>query len=85
MPVAVPRKGTLIVRLLGRPVGRLDYSSHHNEMRFSYGPEYLADSMSMPWLVLTKLLVFRKRPFISHPPTDDTGLIVPSDWRSSFQ
>ena len=30
MPVAAPRKGTLIVRLLGRTVGRLDYSSHHN-------------------------------------------------------
>ena len=38
MPVAAPRKGVLIVRLLGRTVGRLDYSSHHNEMRFSYDP-----------------------------------------------
>jgi hypothetical protein len=38
MPVAVQRKGALIVRLLGRTVGRLDYSSRHNEMLFSYDP-----------------------------------------------
>ena len=32
MPVATPGKGALIVRLLDRPVGRVDYSSHHNEI-----------------------------------------------------
>ena len=60
MPVAVQRKGALIVRLLGRTVGRLDYSSRHNEMRFSYDPEYLADSMSMP---LSRSLPLRSEPF----------------------
>ena len=60
MPVAAPRKGTLIVRLLERTVGRLDYSSHHNEMRFSYEPEYLADSASMP---LSRSLPLGSEPF----------------------
>ena len=76
MPVAAPRKGTLIVRLLGRTVGRLDYSSHHNEMRFSYDPEYLADSMSMP---LSRSLPLRSEPFDTETTTVFFENLLPPD------
>lgn len=42
------RTGVLDVYLLGTCVGRIDYSSHHNEMRFAYAPEYLASSDAAP-------------------------------------
>ena len=76
MPVAAPRKGTLIVRLLGRTVGRLDYSSHHNEMRFSYDPEYLADSMSMP---ISRSLPLRSEPFDTETTTVFFENLLPPD------
>ena len=76
MPVAAPRKGTLIVRLLGRTVGRLDYSSHHNEMRFSYEPEYLADSASMP---LSRSLPLRSEPFDTETTTVFFENLLPPD------
>ena len=76
MPVAAPRKGTLIVRLLGRTVGRLDYSSRHNEMRFSYEPEYLADSASMP---LSRSLPLRSEPFDTEATTVFFENLLPPD------
>ena len=36
------RRGNLGVYLLGARVGRIDYTSHHNEMHFTYDAEYLA-------------------------------------------
>ena len=42
MPPATSRTGTLDVYLLDRKVGRIDYSSHHNDMRFAYDAAYLA-------------------------------------------
>ena len=48
MSAPLVRKGKLIVYLLGRRVGALDYSSHHNEMRFAYDADYLAGSEPMP-------------------------------------
>ena len=70
MPVAVQRKGALIVRLLGRTVGRLDYSSRHNEM------EYLADSMSMP---LSRSLPLRSEPFDTETTTVFFENLLPPD------
>ena len=76
MSVIAPRKGSLIVRLLGRTVGRLDYSSHHNEMRFSYAPEYLAGSMSMP---LSRSLPLRSEPFDTETTTVFFENLLPPD------
>ena len=42
------RKGTLDVYLLGRLVGRIDYTSHHNEMRFAYDAGYLLRQDAAP-------------------------------------
>jgi len=42
------RTGALDVYLLGTRVGRIDYSSHRNEMRFSYAPDYLASADATP-------------------------------------
>lgn len=76
MPGIVPRKGTLIVKLLGRQVGRLDYSSHHNEMRFSYEPEYLAESSAMP---LSRSLPLRQEPFDTETTTVFFENLLPPD------
>lgn len=76
MSVSVPRKGVLIVRLLGQTVGRLDYSSHHNEMRFSYAPEYLANSNSMP---LSRSLPLRSEPFDTETTTVFFENLLPPD------
>lgn len=35
---------SLDVYLIGRKVGRIEYASHHNEMRFAYNDDYLAAS-----------------------------------------
>lgn len=48
MAPPVVRKGCLAVYLLGRKVGLLEYSSHHNEMRFRYDVDYLSDSRAIP-------------------------------------
>lgn len=48
MASPIVRKGKLVVYLLGKRVGVLDYSSHHNEMRFSYDAEYLKDDNAIP-------------------------------------
>jgi len=42
------RTGALDVYLLGARIGRIDYTSHHNEMRFAYAPEYLASADATP-------------------------------------
>lgn len=42
MPGPIVRTGLLDVFLLGRKVGELRYSSHHNEMHFQYDEAYLA-------------------------------------------
>ena len=76
MSVSVPRKGVLIVRLLSQTVGRLDYSSHHNEMRFSYAPEYLANSNSMP---LSRSLPLRSEPFDTETTTVFFENLLPPD------
>ena len=35
---------SLDVYLIGRKVGRIEYASHHNEMRFAYNDDYLVAS-----------------------------------------
>jgi len=44
MPPPIVRTGILDVYLLGRKVGQIDYSSHRNEMHFSYDAAYLSDA-----------------------------------------
>ena len=48
MAPPIIRTGELEVHLLGRKVGRLEYSSHHNEMHFTYDAEYLAARDAVP-------------------------------------
>lgn len=48
MAPPVVRKGRLVVYLLGRKVGALDYSSHRNELRFRYDAAYLSDAQAIP-------------------------------------
>ncbi len=48
MAPPIVRKGKLVVYLLGKRVGMLDYSSHRNEMRFSYDAEYMNDGKAIP-------------------------------------
>ncbi len=47
----VARTGVLDVYLLGKKVGQIDYSSHHNEMRFAYDEAYLesADAVALSY------------------------------------
>ena len=40
--ISQERRGSLDVYLLDARVGRIDYTSHHNEMHFTYDAEYLA-------------------------------------------
>ena len=42
------RRGDLGVYLHGARVGRIDYTSHHNEMHFTYDAEYLAKADAVP-------------------------------------
>ena len=86
LPIFVATRHSHAVRAKGRNEPQLASWNAGAELMFMLGGNPAkADSMSMPWLVAINLLAVRKSPFISHPPTDDTGLIVPSDWRSSFQ
>ena len=48
MPPPIVRTGILDVYLLGRKVGQIDYSSHRNEMHFSYDAAYLSDADATP-------------------------------------
>lgn len=47
MPPAT-RTGILDVYLLGRKIGHIDYTSHHNEMHFVYDAAYLSEGDAVP-------------------------------------
>ena len=60
------RTGSLDVYLLGRKVGCIDYSSHRNDMRFTYDAEYLASEDALP---LSYALPLRSESFDSERTT----------------
>ena len=62
MPPPSIRTDMLDVYLLDRKVGRIDYSSHHNDMRFAYDAEYLAAGDAM---ALSYALPLQSEPFDS--------------------
>ena len=70
------RTGALDVYLLGRKVGRIDYSSHHNDMRFAYDAAYLASRDSVP---LSHALPLRSEPFDSERTTVFFENLLPPD------
>ena len=70
------RKGTLDVYLLGRLVGRIDYTSHHNEMRFAYDAGYLLRSDAAP---LSFSLPLQAEPFDSGRTTVFFENLLPPD------
>lgn len=70
------RTGTLDVYLLGRKVGRIDYRSQRNEMRFAYAPDYLARPRAMP---LSHALPLQAEPFDSDRTTVFFENLLPPD------
>ena len=76
MPPPVIRTGMLDVYLLGRKVGHIDYSSHRNEMRFSYDTEYLSCSEAV---ALSHSLPLSEEPFDSERTTIFFENLLPPD------
>ena len=70
------RTGSLDVYLLGRKVGCLDYSSHRNDMRFTYDAEYLTSEDALP---LSYALPLRSEPFDSERTTIFFENLLPPD------
>lgn len=70
------RNGKLVVFLLGRKVGGLDYSSHHNEMHFCYDAGYANDEKSLP---LSYALPLQVAPFDSDRTTTFFENLLPPD------
>lgn len=70
------RTGALDVYLLGQRVGRIDYRSHHNEMRFSYASDYLARADAVP---LSHALPLQSEPFDSDRTTVFFENLLPPD------
>ena len=70
------RTGSLDVYLLGRKVGRIDYSSHHNDMRFAYDADYLTFEDALP---LSHALPLRNEPFDSERTTIFFENLLPPD------
>ncbi len=70
------RTGSLDVYLLGRKVGCIDYSSHRNDMRFTYDAEYLASKDALP---LSYALPLRSDPFDSERTTIFFENLLPPD------
>ena len=70
------RTGSLDVYLLGRKVGCIDYSSHRNDMRFTYDAEYLASEDALP---LSYALPLRSEPFDSERTTIFFENLLPPD------
>ena len=70
------RTGSLDVYLLGRKVGCIDYSSHRNDMRFTYDAEYLASEDPLP---LSYALPLRSEPFDSERTTIFFENLLPPD------
>ena len=76
MPPPTSRTGTLDVYLLDRKVGRIDYSSHHNDMRFAYDAAYLAAGDST---ALSFALPLRDEQFDSERTTVFFENLLPPD------
>ena len=76
MPPPTIRTATLDVYLLDRKVGRIDYSSHHNDMRFAYDAEYLAAGDST---ALSHALPLQGEPFDSDRTTVFFENLLPPD------
>ena len=70
------RTGSLDVYLLGRKVGCIDYSSHRNDMRFTYDSEYLVSEDVLP---LSYALPLRSEPFDSERTTIFFENLLPPD------
>ena len=70
------RTGSLDVYLLGGKVGCIDYSSHRNDMRFTYDAEYLASEDALP---LSYALPLRSEPFDSERTTIFFENLLPPD------
>ena len=70
------RKGSLDVYLLGSLVGHIDYTSHHNEMRFAYDAHYLSRFDATP---LSFSLPLRPEPFDSERTTVFFENLLPPD------
>ncbi len=70
------RRDSLGVYLLGARVGRIDYTSHHNEMHFTYDAEYLAQPDSSP---LSFSLPLQAEPFDSDRTTVFFENLLPPD------
>ena len=76
MPPPSIRTGKLDVYLLDRKVGCIDYSSHHNDMRFTYDAEYLAAGDAM---ALSYALPLQSEPFDSERTTVFFENLLPPD------
>ena len=76
MPPPIVRTGILDVYLLGRKVGQIDYSSHRNEMHFSYDAAYLSDADATP---LSHALPLQDGPFDSDRTTIFFENLLPPD------
>jgi len=76
MPPPIVRTGILDVYLLGRKVGQIDYSSHRNEMHFSYDAAYLSDADATP---LSHSLPLQDGPFDSDRTTIFFENLLPPD------
>lgn len=76
MAPPIVRTGQLNVFLLGRKVGVLDYTSHHNEMHFTYDSEYLKSGTAVP---LSFALPLRMEPFDSEKTTVFFENLLPPD------
>ena len=70
------RRGELDVYLLDAFVGRLDYTSHHNEMHFTYDAEYLSLPDAVP---LSFSLPLQKESFGSDLTTVFFENLLPPD------
>ena len=70
------RRGNLCVYLLDARVGRIDYTSHHNEMHFTYDAEYLARTDAVP---LSFSMPLQAEPFDSDRTTVFFENLLPPD------
>lgn len=70
------RHGKLDVYLLGKLAGRIEYVSHHNEMRFRYDEDYMSQADAIP---LSHSLPFGTEPFDSDRTTNFFSNLLPAE------
>ena len=73
----VARTGILDVYLLGRKIGQIDYTSHHNEMHFAYDAAYLSDAEAKP---VSLTLPLTEKPYKSPVLFPFFDGLIPEGW-----